>query len=86
MGGVPRTISTHEPIHEVFISAYSFQISFKILQNGALVIIAIWVELAYFVSYHLACYPNPKPNPNPDPNSNPNPRWAFSQNVQTLPI
>ena len=42
---------------------------------------AIWVELAHFVSWYLACYPNPNPNsnrnpnpyPNPNPNSNPNP-------------
>ena len=25
---------------------------------------AIWVEFAHFLSYHPACYPNPKPNPN----------------------
>ena len=33
---------------------------------------AIWVEYAHFVSYHLACYPNPNPNPNSNLNPNPN--------------
>ena len=33
---------------------------------------AIWVEFAHFVSYHLACYPNPYPYPNPNSNPNPN--------------
>ena len=32
---------------------------------------AIWVEFAHFVSYHLACYPNPNLNPNLNSNLNP---------------
>ena len=38
---------------------------------------AIWIEFAYFLSYHLSCYPSPNPtfdhNPNPNSNSNSNP-------------
>ena len=38
-----------------------------------MVSVAIWVEFAHFVSYHLAYYPNPNPNPNSNPNHYPNP-------------
>ena len=47
------------------------------------VVCAIGVEFTHFVSYHLACYPNP--NRNPSPNTNPNPNHNPNHNSNSNP-
>ena len=49
------------------------------------VTMAIGVEFAHFMSYHLACYPNPNHNPYPDPNSNPSHNLDSNHNPNSIP-